>query len=594
VGGDIILKTLPDSSHTLPFVDKIEELNDVDLQFEEGREIIEAGPPLKSAPPIDVTEFRVEAAQNPNSFFYRVGQPFRRAFSAIKEWGGLQRNIRTVSASIQKKEWDVLESINNYRMLLSGVTFKPVKLDQEIWEAQEQIKSSLPGLKKKTALRPLFLRKLQSLRELSTEWETLQIQQANLLDTLAKAPKSVEFYNRINFARIKKREQELRDAEVAKRNAEAKESIEKALAQLGSVFNPTDQNNLGSSVLKLDDAKNYWATRLAEVSNLEIASSIDADEVISIYRNMESTILDAPRMAEQVKEVEVQFMRMVTMHEELSGYGKMIIPADDLGRMYMVVHNEIPSLWAMGNWDKLRWSLKEVASFIKFYEIPVRSELSMAERRKPSLARAIIAGTSSLPINQVTAIVRGLVSAIDSRDRFMRGHSDAVARIAIQVAKRMNWNPDDIEYLEIAALLHDVGKVVIPENVLTKTGALSPEDWKTIQMHPSAGAQIVRNIEPLNKIAPWIYHHQERWDGSGYPDRIGDKSIPIAARIIAVGEAFTAMTSSSPQRKALSMDEAVKEITRGSGTQFDPDVAGALVQTVETTDGKFLLPGQHG
>ncbi len=155
----------------------------------------------------------------------------------------------------------------------------------------------------------------------------------------------------------------------------------------------------------------------------------------------------------------------------------------------------------------------------------------------------------------------------------------------------MNWNSDDLEYLEIAALLHDVGKVVIPENVLTKTETLSPDDWKTIQMHPFHGAQIVKNIEPLNKIAPWIYHHQERWDGSGYPDRISAKSIPIAARIIAVGEAFTAMTSATPKRKAFSLDEAVHEITDGSGTQFDPDVAGALVQTVETTDTKFLLRG---
>jgi putative nucleotidyltransferase with HDIG domain len=232
--------------------------------------------------------------------------------------------------------------------------------------------------------------------------------------------------------------------------------------------------------------------------------------------------------------------------------------------------------------------LSEISDFVKFYDLPVRSELSLAERRKPGLTRALLAGASTLPITQITPIVRGLVSAIDSRDRYMAGHSDAVARISVQIAKKMNWEGEELEMLEIAALLHDVGKIVIPENILTKLDPLSPEDWKTIQMHPYHGAKIVKSIDTLNKISPWIYHHQERWDGSGYPDGIGNKDIPPAARIIALGEAFTVMTTDSPKRKAFSLDEAVSEISRGAGTQFDPEVAGALLQTIETGDPKLI------
>jgi putative nucleotidyltransferase with HDIG domain len=193
-----------------------------------------------------------------------------------------------------------------------------------------------------------------------------------------------------------------------------------------------------------------------------------------------------------------------------------------------------------------------------------------------------------MPLSQITPLVRTLVSAIDSRDKFMAGHSDAVARLSVQVARKMNWNQEEIEYLEIAALLHDVGKILVPEVVLTKQDTLSPDDWKTIQTHPFHGAKIVKSIESLNRIAPWIYHHQEKWDGSGYPDRISAKEIPLAARIIGVGEAFTAMTTDTPRRKALSFEQASGEISRGSGTQFDPEVAGALIQTIETTDPKFL------
>ncbi|MDD5370788.1 MAG: HD domain-containing protein [Anaerolineaceae bacterium] len=524
----------------------------------------------------------------------KAGRPgkagvFTRVIGAFREWVVLQKTIRLNSAAATMHGWEIRENLNVYRMILSTVAFKSHKLDNDIWNTDERINTILPDLQRKTHKKALFLRGRKTLRALDHEWKLLVEEQVSLLDTLEKSPKSIEFYNRIHLAQIQKREQEVRESEVARRSAQAKEAIEKALAHIGEADMQLEGPTLGRGILKLDEAKNFWTSRLQEISNLETSSNMDPDEIIHIYSGLQSTIQDAPRMAEQVREVEVQFTRMMSMHEDLASYGKNIIPAEDMARMLMVVQDVIPNLWATGDWDKLRRSLDEVSNFVKFYDLPVRSELSLAERRKPGLTRALLGGAGSLPITQITPLIRTLVSAIDARDKYMVGHSDAVARLAVQVARKMNWSGEDLDYLEIAALLHDVGKIVVPENVLTKLDTLSPDDWKTIQMHPFHGARIVKSIDSLNRIAPWIYHHQERWDGQGYPDRVSSKDIPPAARIIAVGEAYTAMTTDQPKRKALSVDEAIKEMSTGAGSQFDPDSANALIQTIESGDQKTTL-----
>jgi putative nucleotidyltransferase with HDIG domain len=258
--------------------------------------------------------------------------------------------------------------------------------------------------------------------------------------------------------------------------------------------------------------------------------------------------------------------------------------------MLILVQDEIPRLCAAGDWDRLQQALKQVTNFVKFYEMPVRSELSVVERRKPGLTKALLMGANNLPLAQATPLIRSLVTAIDARDRYMRGHSDMVARVAVQIGKRLNWSGEDLEMLEIAGLLHDVGKIVIPEQVLTKLDPLTPEEWKTIQMHPYHGARIVKSLDSLNRIIPWIYHHQERWDGAGYPDGLSQATIPAAARIIGVTEAFTVMVTDQPRRKALSTDDAITEVEKQSGTQFDPEVAEAFVDAVVQMGPSLVKP----
>ncbi len=499
--------------------------------------------------------------------------------TSINEWNYLIKDVQACSASVSRNEWEVLEGINNYRMVLSGVSFKPLKVDQEIWETYHRLNERIPALSKKTRKGPLVLKGKKRLIEYQQAWRDVLDEQNRLLKTLEKAPKSTEFYNRIHLARIKKNEQDVQDAELSTRNALAREAIEKAMAALGQ-DDEHGTSTHGSTILKLDDARQYWHARLNDIGNLESNSRVDADEVLTVFRSLEQVIREAPSMAEQVKEVEVLFIRLMTMQEELSGHGKNIIPAEQLSNMLILVQDEIPRLWASGDWDRLQQALKQVTNFIKFYEMPVRSELSVAERRKPGITKALLMGANNLPLAQATPLIRSLVTAIDARDRFMRGHSDMVARVAVQIGKRLNWSGEDLDMLEIAGLLHDVGKIVIPEQVLTKLDPLTPEEWKTIQMHPYHGARIVKSLDSLNRIIPWIYHHQERWDGAGYPDGLSQGTIPAAARIIGVTEAFTVMITDQPKRKALSADDAVAEVEKQAGTQFDPEVAEAFVDAV--------------
>jgi len=157
-----------------------------------------------------------------------------------------------------------------------------------------------------------------------------------------------------------------------------------------------------------------------------------------------------------------------------------------------------------------------------------------------------------------------------------------VTELALRIASKMGWNQSGLKQLELAALLHDVGKLSIPESILTKEGPLSPHEWTVIQMHPIYGAEIVKSIEPLRDIIPWVYHHQERWDGKGYPDRLSKEDIPQGSSIISLAEAFTVMRTGMPHKKAITEDEAVENVKEEVNQQFNPEVVEAFLDVMST------------
>jgi putative two-component system response regulator len=168
--------------------------------------------------------------------------------------------------------------------------------------------------------------------------------------------------------------------------------------------------------------------------------------------------------------------------------------------------------------------------------------------------------------------VKVLAEAIDAKDPYTRGHSERVGRMSLGIANHLGFAEEKLEVLEYGALLHDIGKIGIKDEVLQKPGALSTEEYQYIQEHPLIGAKIVEGIDFFKDKIPMIRHHHEHFNGSGYPDGLIGEDIPLEARIITIPDAFDAMTSPRPHRKALPLQDVLIELEKGKGRQFDPKI----------------------
>lgn len=173
-----------------------------------------------------------------------------------------------------------------------------------------------------------------------------------------------------------------------------------------------------------------------------------------------------------------------------------------------------------------------------------------------------------------------LTGAIDAKDSYTRGHSERVTELSIKLAEECNVPSSEIENIKLGGLLHDIGKIGIPEAVLNKPGRLNDEEFNIIKSHPDLGLHILGKVEFLEHIVPIIRHHHERYDGKGYPGGLKGDNIPLLARIVSVVDTFDAMTTNRPYRKALTIEESLVEIDRCSGSQFDPDIAAKFIKMV--------------
>jgi HD-GYP domain-containing protein (c-di-GMP phosphodiesterase class II) len=160
-------------------------------------------------------------------------------------------------------------------------------------------------------------------------------------------------------------------------------------------------------------------------------------------------------------------------------------------------------------------------------------------------------------------------------------HVERVAAHAEAIAHRLGWTDDRLANLRLGAALHDVGKVAIRADLLAKPGALDDDERAQIRAHPVEGMWLIVGVETLAPALPYVLFHHERWDGLGYPTRRAGEDIPIEGRVLAVADAFDAMTSARPYRPAFTLDDAVAEVRRCSGSQFDPEIASALLAAVD-------------
>jgi len=173
--------------------------------------------------------------------------------------------------------------------------------------------------------------------------------------------------------------------------------------------------------------------------------------------------------------------------------------------------------------------------------------------------------------------IGALALALSERDRGTGEHAEQVVALAGAVARRLNLDGEDVERIAAAALLHDIGKVAVPDSILSKPGTLNEEEWAVMREHSVIGERILRAVPGLGPVARMVRHGHERFDGSGYPDGLRGDEIPLGSRIVLACDAFDAMTSERPYRDALSQADAIAELEANSGTQFDPRVVTALV-----------------
>jgi HD-GYP domain-containing protein (c-di-GMP phosphodiesterase class II) len=177
--------------------------------------------------------------------------------------------------------------------------------------------------------------------------------------------------------------------------------------------------------------------------------------------------------------------------------------------------------------------------------------------------------------------VGALLAALEARDGYTGDHSQSVLELSVAVARRLGLSEEEVADVERAALLHDVGKIGVPDSILNKPGPLDEGEWEQMRQHPAIGERIVAAIEGLEHMAPVIRAEHERWDGRGYPDGLEGEEIPLVSRIVFACDAFHAMTSDRPYRRATGIRAALEELERNTGKQFCPRTVPALVEVIE-------------
>lgn len=181
--------------------------------------------------------------------------------------------------------------------------------------------------------------------------------------------------------------------------------------------------------------------------------------------------------------------------------------------------------------------------------------------------------------SSLTAI-KALAIALEAKDPYTQGHSVLVAQYAVLIARELELSQPFIERIQLAGLLHDIGKIGISQSILAKPGELSYQERKEIEAHPALSVRILAPLGLPMEIMLSIRHHHEHYDGTGYPDHLKGEGIPLGARILAVADSFEAMTAARPYRRVLSVEETVAEIERGAGIYFDPRIAGASLRVL--------------
>ena len=274
----------------------------------------------------------------------------------------------------------------------------------------------------------------------------------------------------------------------------------------------------------------------------------------------------------ELKEFDVKSLAIVPMHNNAHIVGVIVIEnykEKMIKRAYMDLLETIGRLF--GTSMHLQKTIEETDSLINDEEVFAED----LQHKRAELTALI----GDLGVQQ-QAFVQKLAKAVDEKGQYKVAHSQNTADLSRKLCKQLGLNEKTTDLIYYAGLLQNIGKITLPESLFSNKGKLSKEEWEKLQNHPNVGVNLLMNINFLSEVIPYIHYHKERWDGRGEPEGLKGNSIPFGSRIIAVADAYTAMTSDRSYRKAMAKDEALKVIKDEAGIKWDPTVVNALFEVV--------------
>lgn len=306
---------------------------------------------------------------------------------------------------------------------------------------------------------------------------------------------------------------------------------------------------------------------LRSESNYEVITAVNAQEgLVKIKENDVSLIITDQRMPGMTG---VELLRAsLNVNEDcikilLTGYTDLeaLIDAINEGHIYKYITKP----WDA---DELKLTVRRA---LEAYELKQHNTALVSELKEAMQEMELLSlGT-----------IRALADALDAKCDYTAGHSLRVSQIAVLIGRAMKLSPDELRDIELGGILHDIGKIGVPESILWKPGKLSAEEKEVMSKHPEISAQIIGDLRGLKRAREYVRHHHEFYDGSGYPDHLVGDDIPLGARIILVSDAYDAMTTDRPYRKAIGHDGAIVELKKLRDSQFDPKVVNAFLSIGE-------------